>query len=108
MIIIGLVLITLIYFVNMVRKHQLDLRYALSWFAVGVAILLMACFPGIMDWLARLIGIASPVNMLFFFGFVFTLILVFVLTYSVSRMSNRIKVLTQELAMLKKEMNDRK
>ena len=31
--------------VMMIKNKQLELRYALSWFALGVGILILDCFP---------------------------------------------------------------
>lgn len=92
--------------INMVRKKQIELKYALAWLGAGVGVLIMDCFPKTMDWLAEKLGIASPVNMLFFLGFCFSLIIIFVLTIMVSRMSVRIKELAQEIALYEHK-NDR-
>lgn len=106
-IIVGvIVLLALGVIVNMIRQKKLELRYALSWLGVGVAILILDCFPQLITWLSEKVGIASPVNMLFFFGFCFSLMIIFVLTVAVSRMSIRIKELTQELALFEKHMKE--
>lgn len=89
--------------VNMIRKKALELRYALAWLGVGVGVLVLDIFPGLMGIVSKMLGIASPVNMLFFFGFCFSLIIIFVLTIAVSRMSIRIKELAQEIALYKKD-----
>lgn len=107
-IVIAIVLIlALVGIANMVRKETLDLRFALSWLAVGVIVLILDIFPGIMDWLVHLLGIQLPVNMLFFFGFCFTLMLVFTLTLKVSRQSEQLKHLTQEMALLEKKIKEK-
>ena len=98
-----IVMLALCEIVNMIRKKRLELRYALAWLIVGVGTLVLDCFPNLITWLARKVGIASPVNMLFFFGFCFSLMIIFVLTVSISRMSIRIKQLAQELALHEKE-----
>lgn len=97
------VVVALAIIINMIRKKSLELRYALAWLLAGVGIFILDLFPGVIEWLAKLLGIASPVNMLFFLGFCFSLCIVFVLTIAVSRMSIRIKELTQELAMFEEE-----
>ena len=107
-IIIAVILIAaLIVIVNMIRQKRLELRYALSWLIVGVGTLLLDLFPSLMNWMSRKLGIASPVNMLFFFGFCFSLMIIFVLTVAVSRMSIRIKQLAQELALYEKQCADK-
>lgn len=98
------VLIALSVIVNMIRKKKLELRYALAWLFVGLGVLILDCFPQLIDWLSKQLGIASPVNMLFFLGFCFSLVIIFVLTVAISRMSIRIKQLAQEVALLTEEV----
>lgn len=78
----------------MIRRGKIDLRYALPWLALGMCLLILDIFPGIPGWLARLMGIELPINMLFFFGFCFSLIIIFLLTMSLSRMTVKIKQLS--------------
>ena len=109
-IIIGIIVILALgVIINMIRKKRLELRYALAWLIVGVGILVLDCFPQLISYLAKILGIASPINMLFFMGFCFSLTIIFGLTIAVSRMSIRIKNLTQEVALYMKreeEKND--
>lgn len=98
-----LIIIALIVIINMIRKKALELRYSLAWLAVGAGVLILDLFPGFMEGLSDLMGIASPVNMLFFLGFCFSLIIIFILTIAISRMSVRIKNLAQELALINKK-----
>ncbi|MCI5868742.1 MAG: DUF2304 domain-containing protein [Dorea sp.] len=103
-----IIIIALCVIINMIRSKRLELRYALAWLIVGMGTLILDCFPEVMIWMARKLGIASPVNMLFFFGFCFSLVIIFVLTVAVSRMSIRIKQLAQELALYEKDNEDNK
>ena len=88
--------------VMMIKNKQLELRYALSWFALGVGILILDCFPDLITELANMMGIGTPINMLFFFGF--CLMVIFVLTVVVSKLTVKVKRLTQEIAMFEEEM----
>ena len=101
-----IIVIALCVIVNMIRIKRLELRYALAWLIVGVGTLILDCFPDLMTWIARKLGIASPVNMLFFLGFCFALVIIFILTVSVSRTSIRMKQLAQELALYEKKNSD--
>lgn len=102
-IIAAIILVALGFIINMIRKKSLELRYALAWLIVGVGVLILDIFPELMTKLAAMLGIYSPVNMLFFLGFCFSLVIIFILTVAVSRMSIRIKNLTQELALHEEE-----
>lgn len=97
------IVIALGIIINMIRKKGLELRYALAWLIVGAGILILDCFPILINTIAQVMGIASPINMLFFVGFCFSLTIIFTLTVAVSRMSVRIKELSQELALYRKE-----
>ena len=68
-----IILLGLSIVVNMVRRKQIELKYALAWLGAGLLVLVFDGFPQLMDWLAGMLGIASPVNMLFFLGFCFAL-----------------------------------
>ena len=107
-VIVAIVLVlALCVIINMIRKKALELRYALAWLLVGCGTLILDLFPDVMMGLAKFMGIEVPSNMLFFLGFCFALIIIFVLTIAVSRMSIRIKNLTQEMALYKKYIQEK-
>lgn len=101
-------LIAFVLIVNMVRKKKLDLRYALSWLSVLVLMLILDVFPQIVFWLTELVGIDTPSNMVFFVGFLFLVVLIYVSTVSISHLSQKTKRLTQEVALLRKELSEMK
>lgn len=98
--IIGICLVVaLVAIVNMVRKRKLELKYALSWLIAIVFVLIMDCFPVLLIRLSYFLGIWAPVNMIFFLGFCFSLLIIFVLTVTLSRMSERVRKLAQAVAL---------
>lgn len=105
-IIVVFALLAILYIVHKIRTKEIELRYSLLWLLLGMGIIIFACFPQITEWLARFIGICQPINMLFFAGFCFMLPIIFSLSVAVSKLSNKVKVLTQEIALLQeKERN---
>ena len=105
-IIVGiLIIVSMLVIGNMVRKKKLDLRYALVWLIVGCVVLIFDIFPSLLGVISGILGVGLPVNMLFFMGFVFSLLIIFTLTVAVSKMSERVKRLTQELALLEERVN---
>lgn len=106
-IIVGVIIVLSILTIgNMVRKKKLDLKYALVWLLVGCIVLIFDIFPGLLSVISEAVGIGIPVNMLFFLGFLFSLLIIFTLTVAVSKMSERVKRLTQELALLEKRLRE--
>ena len=49
--------------------------------------------------MARFLGIDAPVNMIFFLGFCFSLVIIYTLTVSLSRMATKMRKLTQIIAL---------
>lgn len=98
-----LLLLAFFLLVRKVRVKKVDVRYTLPWLFLIAALLFLVCFQGLLDRLTKAMGIMTPVNMVFFFGFVLTLIIIYSLTLSVSKMSNEIRQLAQKVALLEKK-----
>lgn len=98
--------IALIYIGNLVRVRRLELKYALIWFLVGALLLIFDLVPGILDELTELLGISLPINMLFFLGFGFVLMIVFSQTIVISNLTRQVKRLTQEVGMANRRIDD--
>lgn len=92
--------------VRQIKKKNLALQYTISWLFLLLVILIVAIFPAILGWLSSLMGIELPINMVFFLGFVFTLIIMYRLTEAASKMSREITDLTQKVALLDKEIKE--
>lgn len=102
----AILLIGFVIIINMVRKKSLDLRYALIWLALIAMILVIVIVPGLLGVITHFLGIYDAMNMVFFMGFVFLIVITFFLTAALSRNSNRIKALTQQVALLEKQVRD--
>lgn len=92
---------------NMIRKNKIDLRYALIWIVVIGAVAVLDLWPGLLSAITRAMGIEVPINMLFFLGFCFSLLIIFGLSKTVSDLSGKVKKLTQEVALLKEEIEQK-
>ena len=97
--IVGIALL-LLFILNMIRKRKLELKYALVWLIVLAILFIFALMPEKLQEIATTLGIYSPINMIFFLGFVFSLAIIFVLTVTVSRLSARIRRLAQMVAQI--------
>ncbi len=97
--------ITLIVLIRQIRAKKLELEYTLTWLFLLFVLLIFVLFPGLQNWLSAVMGIAVPVNMIFFLGFCFALIIMFRLTKAVSKMSVENKKLTQKIALLEKRLD---
>ncbi|GMB01248.1 DUF2304 domain-containing protein [Pelosinus sp. IPA-1] len=96
--------ISMLFSLKMIRKFQLDLKYALLWLVLNSAILVLAAYPPLLLNLAKEFAIEIPANALFLFGIVISMSIIFSLTVALSRTSYKIKMISQELGILKEEV----
>lgn len=107
-IILGIIIISMILIIcNMVRKKSIDLRYALGWMVLGAVMLVLDIFPNLIISLAKLAGISVPSNMVFLVGFLLAIIVIYSLTVALSHLSLKVKKLTQEMALLRADMESK-
>lgn len=99
-----IIIISLAFIVNMIKNKKMELKYGLSWICTGIILLILVLFPNSMTAISHLIGIELPANMLFFFGFCFSLMIIFILTIALSRTANKLKRVAQKVALMEKEI----
>lgn len=97
-------LIFLFYIVIMLRNKKIDLKYTLAWLFAGLGLLITAVFPDLIKLLSNVLHIIEPVNTLFLFIIFFMLLIIFTLTIVLSRNANRVKTLTQDIGIIKLEL----
>lgn len=97
-------LAVLAFMVELLRRRQLQEKYAILWLVVSIAILPMAFFPFLTDNLAEALGIASGVSLVLFLGIVFLLMVTVHLSWEVSRLEEETRTLAEDLALLRSEL----
>ena len=85
-------------------KKKLNLKYCLIWLLAIAAMLVAALCPGIVKWMANMVGIKTTSNFIFVIYGLFMLLIVFSLTGIVSHMNNRIFRLVQNQAILEERI----
>ena len=71
----------LILVFELLRRRRLREKYAAIWVVIALGTLIVAAFPQILRWVADLVGIQTPSNLLFFGS----LIVLFAVSLQLSR-----------------------
>ena len=100
-------LVSVAMLVELLRRQVLKVKYAALWLAMGVATLVLAVAPGLLDGLASLLGVADPPNLLFFVAILVLLAVTVQLSLELSRMEERIRTLAEHVAMLEHDETTR-
>jgi hypothetical protein len=91
--------------VRRLRRYQLKERYTLLFLFLGVPFLVLAVWPGGVEWLARLLGMAYYTAMLLCVS-AFLILTVFELLTIVSQQDRRISTLAQGVAILMEKQKE--
>ena len=97
-------LAVLFFVISLLRTRKLQERYALLWVLAGVC---LAIAPLIIHWLDRLayaLGFDYPPALLLLLAVVGLLLIIFQLSLNISHQSEHLKTLTQELGLLRQEV----
>lgn len=92
-------IVSYIYVIHKIRKAQMKIESAMYWVFLAGLILILSIFPQIVMWLADLVGVESPVNLLYLLMIFLVLWKLFALTVKNSQLENKINILTEELAI---------
>lgn len=93
-------LITFIFVGDLLRRGLLKEKYAVLWLFFAGTALFLAVFPSVLTELSALIGVAAPVNLLFFVTIVLLVLVAVQLSYELSRHEARIRRLAEEVALI--------
>lgn len=99
-------LLLLLLVLELVRRRRLLERYALLWLAVGVVLVVLGAWQGLLTRVSDAIGVAAPPNALFAVGLGFLILLVLNFSVVISRLSDQTKVLAQRLALLEERFRE--
>jgi len=91
----------LVFIVRLVRRHGLRTKYSLLWISVGVALATLAVFPDLLTIVSELLGIYYPPATLLLLAVGFLFLVVVHFSWELSRSEERIRVLAEELALLR-------
>jgi hypothetical protein len=92
--------VTLTLLFELLRRKHLREKYAVFWVLVSLATLFIAFVPHSLFWLAALVGVAVPANLLFFIASMVLLAISIQHSHELGRMEERTRSLAEEVALL--------
>lgn len=94
--------------INLIRKYTLELKYSILWFVVTIVSIILSMFPKLFTYISHIMGIELPVNALFLLTLLGIIMIMFSLTLEVSKSTIKIKELSQEVGILRYELEKMK
>ncbi|NBK92827.1 DUF2304 domain-containing protein [bacterium 1XD21-13] len=99
-------LFTTYYILKRIRQSKLQIEYAIFWILFSGVLIVFSLFPWLVSLFTRMIGMQLPVNFIFLLFIFVLMVKLFFMTIELSTLENKVKDLTQELALEEKERRD--
>ncbi|BCW72058.1 DUF2304 domain-containing protein [Arthrobacter sp. NicSoilB8] len=90
--------------VEMLRRKKLREKYAVLWLVVGVATLVLAAFPRLLNIVAEYVGVQIPSNLLFAMSILMLLGVCLHLSWEISVVEDETRTLAEEVAILRTQL----
>ncbi len=90
--------------VEMLRRKKLREKYAVLWLVVGVATLVLAAFPRLLNIVAEFVGVQLPSNLLFTMSILMLLGVCLHLSWEISVVEDETRTLAEEVAILRSQV----
>ncbi|MET0727323.1 MAG: DUF2304 domain-containing protein [Acidimicrobiales bacterium] len=103
-ILLGLVILTAVSVLRLVRRRRLRGKYVLLWFGACLAMVPAALFPDEIDDLVVDLGVDYPPTAYLLTATVFLFAVVVHMSWELSRLDERTRTLAEELALLRGDM----
>lgn len=89
---------------ELVRRRKLMEEYSWLWLLTGVGLIILTLWYGLLIRITHLIGAVTPTSGLFFFAIIFLMFVCLQFSVKISKLTNQVKNLTQELTIIKPEI----
>jgi len=87
----------------LLRKKKVNIKYSLIWIILFTILLIATVIPGFLVWVTHLLGFKTASNMVFSLILSVLVTITIVLTVIVSQQDKKIRLLIQEISILKKD-----
>lgn len=105
--VLAIALLFVTYILKMVSKNQLLIHHSLIWLLLGLTMVVFAIFPHLPGIISNALGFELPLNFLMFISIIFLFVQLFSVTSASSKKNETIKILVQEVSLLKNKQSDK-
>ena len=103
---VALGIAVLVFIINLVRTKRLKEQYALWWLFMALALVVAPLLIDVIDTVSFAIGIDYPPALMIVIALVCFALVLSQLSVTISRFSDQIKSLSQELALTRNQVRD--
>ena len=91
----------------LLRKKRVNIKYSLIWIILFSILLIATLIPGFLEWVTHLLGFKTASNMVISLILAVLVIITITLTMIVSTQDKKIRLLIQELSIVKSSIESK-
>ncbi|WP_313354652.1 DUF2304 domain-containing protein [Microbacterium sp.] len=103
---IAFALAVLAVIIVLLLRRQLREKYAIMWLLIGLAILVLAIYPGLLIALSDALNVELPSNLIFALALVLLVGVSLHLSWELSQAEDEIRRVAEEVALLRIEVDE--
>lgn len=103
---IGLAVLVLVIIVSLLLRRQLREKYATLWIIIGLVILVLAVFPGLLLGLSEALGVEVPSNLIFALAIVLLVGVALHLSWELSQAEDEVRRVAEDVAILRTDVEE--
>lgn len=92
------------FVIYLVRKRGMKSKYSLLWILISITLLGIVTFPNLYDQVSESLGIQYPPATILFISVAILFMVVVHFSWELSRLEERSRVLAEELALLRRQV----
>ncbi len=92
---------------ELVRRRRLREEYSWLWLLTGTGLIVLTVQYELLVKISKLIGAVLPTSTLFFFGLMFLMLVSLQFSIRISKLTNQVKDLGQEIALLRSKLTEK-
>lgn len=105
---ISFILLLIIIILHLLKKDKIIIKYSIAWLIPCIILLFFTIIPGFLSWTTKILGFQTASNMVIAMLIALLMMISIVLTVIVSNQKNQIRVLIQEVSLLKEKYKNEK
>lgn len=94
-------LLVIVFVLSLIIKDKITIKYSLVWLIPSIILLIFVLVPGFLTWTTNVLGFQTSSNMVLSLLIGLLLIISIALTVIVSKQKEQIRLLIQEVSLLK-------
>ncbi len=95
-------IVIIIFILYLIKKENVNIKYSLVWLVLFILLLICLLVPGLLEYITRMLGFQTSSNMVLSLLIAVLVIINITNTVINSHQDKKIRLLIQEVSMLKK------